>query len=299
MKNLLLTCCFGFVFLGFTAFPSAAQPRLGWAYQVDGLAAFQGDADLSGGGKFSASRAFLRTTALYNLEGGSSVGLSTSIGKLDFNFSQSNNQPWENIRDLRVAVPVRFRVGDTTTVFVSPQIRWDYQSGASSSDGRTYGVFAGIAWQLNERLTIGPAFGAFSEFDESGTDFFPALLIDWDINDRWNLNTGSGVGATQGPGLSLSYALNEAIDLSLTARLERIRFRLDGDGLAPDGVGEDKSIPVVLSLGYNPNPGVSMSVFAGAEFDGRLTLDDANGVEISRQRYDTAPLVGLAFRVRF
>ncbi|NOD36813.1 hypothetical protein GS627_12150 [Ruegeria sp. HKCCD7318] len=254
---------------------------------------------MSGGGKFSASRAFLRATALYNLEGGSSVGLSTSFGKLDYNFSQSNNQPWENIRDLRVAVPVRFRVGDTTTVFVSPQIRWDYQSGASSSDGRTYGVFAGIAWQLNERLTIGPAFGAFSEFDESGTDFFPALLIDWDINDRWNLNTGSGVGATQGPGLSLSYALNEAIDLSLTARSERIRFRLDGDGLAPDGVGEDKSIPVVLSLGYNPNPGVSMSVFAGAEFDGRLTLDDANGVEISRQRYDTAPLVGLAFRVRF
>ncbi len=299
MKNLLLTCCFGFVFLGFTAFPSAAQPRLGWAYQVDGLAAFQGDADLSGGGKFSASRAFLRATALYNLEGGSSVGLSTSFGKLDYNFSQSNNQPWENIRDLRVAVPVRFRVGDTTTVFVSPQIMWDYQSGASSSDGRTYGVFAGIAWQLNERLTIGPAFGAFSEFDESGTDFFPALLIDWNINDRWNLNTGSGVGATQGPGLSLSYALNEAIDLSLTARSERIRFRLDGDGLAPDGVGEDKSIPVVLSLGYNPNPGVSMSVFAGAEFDGRLTLDDANGVEISRQRYDTAPLVGLAFRVRF
>ncbi len=299
MKNLLLRCCFGFVFLGFTAFPSAAQPRLGWAYQVDGLAAFQGDADLSGGGKFSASRAFLRATALYNLEGGSSVGLSTSFGKLDYNFSQSNNQPWENIRDLRVAVPVRFRVGDTTTVFVSPQIRWDYQSGASSSDGRTYGVFAGIAWQLNERLTIGPAFGAFSEFDESGTDFFPALLIDWDINDRWNLNTGSGVGATQGPGLSLSYALNEAIDLSLTARSERIRFRLDGDGLAPDGVGEDKSIPVVLSLGYNPNPGVSMSVFAGAEFDGRLTLEDANGIEISRQRYDTAPLVGLAFRVRF
>ncbi|GAA6159635.1 hypothetical protein NBRC116589_18090 [Ruegeria sp. HU-ET01832] len=299
MKNLLLTCCFGFVFLGFTSLPSAAQPQLGWAYQVDGLAAFQGDADLSGGGKFSASRAFLRATALYNLEGGSSVGLSTSFGKLDYNFSQSNNQPWENIRDLRVAVPVRFRVGDTTTVFVSPQIRWDYQSGASSSDGRTYGVFAGIAWQLNERLTIGPAFGAFSELDESGTDFFPALLIDWDINDRWNFNTGSGVGATQGPGLSLSYALNEAIDLSLTARSERIRFRLDGDGLAPDGVGEDKSIPVVLSLRYNPNPGVSMSVFAGVEFDGRLTLDDANGAEISRQSYDTAPLVGLAFRVRF
>ncbi len=299
MKNLFLTCCFGAISLGCTAFSSAAQSRLDWAYQIDGLAAFQGDADLSGGGEFSASRSFLRVTALYNLEEGNSVGLSTSFGKLDYNFSQPNNQPWENIRDLRIAVPVRFRVGDTATVFVSPQIRWDYQSGASSSDGRTYGVFAGIAWQLGERLTIGPAFGAFSQFDDDSTDFFPALLIDWDINDRWNLNTGSGVGATQGPGLTLSYALNDTIDLSLTARSERIRFRLDGDGLAPDGVGEDKSIPVVLSVGYNPNPGVSLSVFAGAEIDGRLTLDDANGAEISRQSYETAPLVGLAFRVRF
>jgi hypothetical protein len=254
---------------------------------------------LSEGGKFSASRAFLRTTALYNLEGGNSVGLSTSFGKLDYSFSQANNQPWENIRDLRVAIPVRFRLNDRATVFVSPQIRWDYQSGASSSDGRTHGVFAGIAWQLSERLTIGPAFGAFSQLDEGGTDFFPALLVDWDINDRWNLNTGSGVGATQGPGLTLSYALNEAINLSLTARSERIRFRLDGDGLAPGGVGEDKSIPVVLSVGYNPNPGVSLSVFAGAEFNGRLTLDDAGGAEISSQSYETAPLVGLAFRVRF
>nr|WP_171237110.1 outer membrane beta-barrel protein [Ruegeria sp. HKCCA6837] len=299
MKNLVLTCCFGTISLGFTAFPSAAQPRLGWAYQIDGLAAFQGDADLSDGGEFSASRTFLRVTALYNLEEGNSVGLSTSFGKLDYNFSQPNNQPWENIRDLRIAVPVRFRVGDTATVFVSPQIRWDYQSGASSSDGRTYGVFAGLAWQLSERLTIGPAFGAFSQFDDDSTDFFPALLIDWDINDRWNLNTGSGLGATQGPGLTLSYALNDTIELSLTARSERIRFRLDGDGLAPDGVGEDRSIPVVLSVGYNPNPGVSLSVFAGAEIDGRLTLDDANGAEISRQSYETAPLVGLAFRVRF
>ncbi|CUH45316.1 hypothetical protein [Ruegeria atlantica] len=130
-------------------------------------------------------------------------------------------------------------------------------------------------------------------------DFFPALLVDWDINDRWNLNTGSGIGATRGPGLTLSYAMTDTINLSLAARSERIRFRLDDQDLAPDGVGEDKSIPVVLALDYSPNPGVSLNVFAGAEFDGRLTLDDENGNEIGRQSYDTAPLVDFAFRFRF
>ncbi|MCA0873801.1 hypothetical protein LCL97_23465 [Seohaeicola saemankumensis] len=279
--------------------PALAQQRLGWVGQVDGLAAFQGSADLSGGGNFTANRSFLRATALYLADPGTSVGLSVSVGQFDYEFSQAVNQPWTGIRDIRVSVPLRFRVGDSATAFVSPQIRWDYQRGASASDGRTYGIFAGVAWEVSERLTIGPAFGAYTQLEQGGIEFFPALLIDWDINDRWNLNTGSGLGATRGPGLSLSYAMTESLKLSLTARSERIRFRLDGTGPAPNGVGEDKSIPVVLSLDYNPNPGVSLSVFAGAEFDGQLTLDNATGVEISSQSYETAPVAGLAFRVRF
>ncbi|MBO9413718.1 hypothetical protein J7406_19270 [Ruegeria sp. R8_2] len=299
MKTFLSTLCGTALFLSISATVSSAQPRVGWVYQLEGLAAFQGDASLDDGGEFSANRSFLRATALYNLDAGTSVGLSTSFGRFDYNFSEAENQPWEDIRDIRFSVPVRFRVGNTATVFVSPQVRWDYQSGASASDGRTYGVFAGIAWKLNERLTIGPAFGAFSQLEDDGTELFPALLVDWDINDRWNLNTGSGIGATQGPGLTLSYALSDEMNLSLSARSERIRFRLDGDGLAPDGVGEDKSIPIVLAFGYAPNPGVSLNVFAGAELDGRLTLDDRNGNELSRQEYDTAPLVGLAVRLRF
>ncbi|WP_282169905.1 hypothetical protein [Ruegeria atlantica] len=299
MKTFTLACCSTILALGMVTSPTVAQQRLGWVYQIDGLTAYQNNADLSEGGEFSASRAFLRTTALYNLNGGTSVGLSASIGRFDYNFSQADNQPWEDIRDIRISVPVRFRAGNTASVFVSPQVRWDYQSGADAADGRTYGVFAGIAWKLSESLTIGPAFGAFSQFEDDDIDFFPALLVDWDINDRWNLNTGSGIGATQGPGLTLSYALNDTMTLGLSARSERIRFRLEEEGLAPNGIGEDKSIPVVVSFGYNPNPGISLNVFAGAELDGRLTLDDANGTELSRQNYETAPLVGVAFRARF
>lgn len=299
MKSLALICSSAALALGFMSLPTFAQQRLGWVYQIDGLAAYQGDANLSEGGDFSASRAFLRTTALYNFDGGASAGLSASIGRFDYDFSQAGNQPWQDIRDIRISAPVRFRVGNTASVFVSPQIRWDYQSGAEASDGRTYGVFAGIAWKLSESLTIGPAFGAFSQLEDDDVDFFPALLVDWDINDRWNLNTGSGIGATQGPGLTLSYALNDTMNVALSARSERVRFRLDEEGLAPNGVGEDKSIPVVLSFGYNPNPGVSLNVFAGADLDGRLTLDDANGTELSQQSYETAPLVGVAFRARF
>jgi hypothetical protein len=282
-----------------SGYPALAQQPSGWGAQVDGLTIFQGSADLSGGGAFTASREFLRAGGVYRFDNGVSAGLFGSVGRFRYDFDFAGNQPWEDINDLRISVPVRFGLGSNTSALLSPQVRWDYQSGADSDDGVTYGVFAGIAWEVNESLTIGPAFGVFSQIEESDADIFPALLLDWEINDRWTLSTGPTIGATQGPGLSLGFDFSPSSTLSLSARSEKVRFSLNDSGLAPDGVGEDKSVPVVLSYRYNPNPGLSLSVFAGAEFDGTLTLDDANGTEVSRQRYDTAPIAGLALRLRF
>lgn len=279
--------------------PAFAQMPAGWTNQVDGLSVIQGDADLSGGGEFTASRQFLRGTSIYNLGSGNSIGLSTSLGRFDYDFTNLSNQPWSDIQDVRFSLPVRLSLGGSATLFLSPEIRWDYEDGASPSDGQTYGIFAGIAWKLSDSLTVGPAFGAYSQLEDSGADVFPALLINWDITDRWNLTTGAGLGATGGPGLTLGYELDETMKLSLSARSESVRFRLDDTGLAPGGVGEDKSIPVVLSFEYSPNPGLLLAAFAGAEFDGELTLEDASGVGLSRQSYDTAPLLGVAARLRF
>ncbi|WP_229724153.1 hypothetical protein [Cribrihabitans marinus] len=281
------------------ALPAAAQERTGWAAQVDGLSVWQDDADLDGGGAFSASRTFLRAGGLYRTPGGTSAGLFLSYGQLSYDFSAAGNRPWEDIRDIRLSAPLRLQLGETGRLFVAPQIRWDYERGASASDGRTYGVFAGVTWQLGDRLRIGPAFGAFSGLGSDGDTVFPALLVDWQIADGWTLSTGSGLGATQGPGLTLSYDYSDTVRLSLSARREEVRFRLDDAGLAPGGVGEDSSIPVVLALDYAPNPGLSLSLFAGAEINGRLKLEDAAGRRVDTQDYETAPIAGLAFRARF
>ncbi len=79
MKTIARLCCVAATISGFFALPSLAQPRLGWGYQIDGLAAYQGDAELGEGGEFSASRVFLRTTALYTFQDDTSLGLSFSL----------------------------------------------------------------------------------------------------------------------------------------------------------------------------------------------------------------------------
>ncbi|PSL20028.1 hypothetical protein CLV88_10487 [Shimia abyssi] len=276
----------------------AAQQRgAGWSWVVDGLAVYQFEADLSGGGTFSANRQFLRAGALYRDLEGTSYGVLASYGQLDYDFA--GPAPWGNVTDFRVSAPVRFTFGETGAVFVSPQVRWDYESGASASDSMTYGVFGGVSWKINPNLRIGPAMGVFSELGTNGVEIFPALLVDWDIADRWNLSTGAGLGASQGPGVSLTYEASDTVNVSLITRSEKVRFLLDNSGVAPGGVGEDSSVPVVMSVEFKPSRALTLSAFAGAEFDGRLQLENTAGSVVSSQSYDPAPIAGFSFRYIF
>jgi len=223
-------------------------PPTGWFGQVDGLASWQGETDIAGGGSFSVNRGFIRGGAIYSWGTGTTAGLQVSFGRFDYRFQGLAAKPWDDITDVRISAPIRFRVGDGAFAIVSPSVRYDFESGAGASAGRTYGLFAGIAWRVNSRLTIGPAFGAFTRIEDDDLEVFPALLVDWEISDRWSLSTGGGLGATQGPGLTLSYAASENINVSLSARAVNVRFRLNNSGLAPGGVGEDSSIPVGLPV---------------------------------------------------
>ncbi len=64
--------------------PARALARNGWGTQIDGIAAFQGSAALSGGGEFKSNRSFLRASSLYRFEDGASLGLGdmTGVGRM-------------------------------------------------------------------------------------------------------------------------------------------------------------------------------------------------------------------------
>lgn len=278
---------------------ASAQERLGWGTEITGFVGHQGAADLSGGGDVSATRSFLSVGGLYTFASGNAAGLSLGFGQQSYDFGDGAAPLWGDIRVLALSVPMRFEVANGPRIFLAPQLRRSYESGASTSDSATYGLFAGASWQVSDTLRIGPAFGAFSQLEGGGIDAFPALIVDWDISDRWNLSTGAGVAATRGPGLRLSYAYSNALDFGLGVRLESGEFRLDDSGLAPGGIGEDRSVPVVFSMDYAPNPGFAVSGFVGAAFDGELTVEDSTGARVSKQSYDTAPVGGLSLRLRF
>jgi hypothetical protein len=274
-----------------------------WTFRINGGAAHQSDSDLKdGGGKFSLDRWFASAGIDYAWNRRNMAGITVGGGRSDYVFDEQaafgGGNPWGEIEDLRLAVTTRFKISSTGTGILIPTVRSNGESGADSGDSRTYGLFAAAAWRINDGLTIGPGIGVFSRI-EDGTRVFPILVIDWDIAERWNLSTGRGLAASQGPGLTLSYQLSERWKLALSGRYEDLEFRLDDEGAAPGGIGRDQSFPLVLSGVFDAGPMASFSVFAGAELGGKLKLKNALDEVVDESSYDPTAIIGATVELRF
>jgi hypothetical protein len=282
----------------------AQAPQSGpWNFRLDGGAVHQAEADLKDSvGGFAIDRWFISAGLDYAWDFRNSIGFSLGGGRSSYEFDNltefGEGSPWNEVEDTRAAVTGRFEFSDTGTAIVIPTVRFNREKGASSSDSRSFGLFAAAAWRVNEDLTVGPGIGVFSKL-EDGVRAFPILVIDWNISERWNLSTGRGLASSQGPGLTLSYALNPNWSFGLSGRYENIEFRLNEEGPAPGGIGRDQSLPLVFTAALQPNRKIRLAVFAGIELGGKLKLKNAMDEIVEESKYDPAPLFGATFAFRF
>ena len=195
--------------------------------------------------------------------------------------------------DFRVAVAGQ--ATDALDVYLGPTT---YVGNVTNAGLWTLVSSTNVVPTVNDSLSIGPGFGWFTQLG-GGSEAFPILVIDWKITEKLRLNTGSGLAASQGPGLTLSYALTDSWNIGLSGRYERTRFALEDRPGRSGGFGQEKSLPLVLQATWAPNPGMSFSVLAGAEFEGSLRLEDDQGERLASSEFDVAPVAGLAFSARF
>ncbi len=298
--------------LGLTLAGNAlAQPdRQGWQYQFEAGAIFGQQAAMDAGGDVAVDVWSSRLGARYAWTNGLSAGLSVGYGEQRYRFDTepgapggtasafSGAAPWSHIRNVRVSAPVFWRPNERWNLFAIPTMRWNAEQGASLDDGRIGGLLTAASYRVNDRLSIGPGFGVFSELEDQ-TSWFPILAIDWRITDALTLSTGRGFAASRGPGLDLGWKVNERWTFSLGGRYEKERFRLDQRGVAPNGIGETMATSLYLiatrRLGYIG----SLSAIAGVDLNGSLRLEDADGDLLDRTDYDPAPYFGATAKLRF
>lgn len=274
-----------------------------WVTSVAGGAVNQFEADFSDGpGSVSVQRAFIQGGFGYAWDRKTSVSLSLGAGTSDYDFSSDatieGREPWGRINDYRISVPVRFAPTDNTTAIVIPSLRSYAEVGASKGDGKSVGIIGGFSYRFSDTLSIGPGMGWFDDVGDE-TNAFPIVLVDWQITDRWSLNTGRGLAASQGPGVTLNYKIKDKWTAGISARYEETRFSLKEKSGRNGTVGQDSSAPMLLVLDYSPWPMTSVTAILGVELNGSMSLEDDDGRELADSDVDTAIVAGITFSSRF
>jgi hypothetical protein len=277
-------------------------PELGWSTFLRGGYVHQFDTDIDDGGKFNAERLFIQGGVTYATDYRRSVSFALGYGFDGYDFSGDMGfaalRPWEDINSYRASLPVRWGFGNAWTLFAIPTLRFVAENGAELEDAMQGGGFAGISYRFGDRLTLGPGIGVMSQIEDSAT-VFPVLIIKWKITDQLSLETGRGIGATLGPGLVLNWKASDKWDVVLGGRYEKLRFRLDDNGTAPKGIGQDRTFPVFGGVSYRFNRQVQVSLLGGVELGGELKLEDENGGPIAKENYGAGGFAGVAFNFRF
>ena len=277
-------------------------PGRDWGFQFQAGGVLGGDAGLADGGELAVDTWSTRLGGRYALSPDLRLGLSAGFGETRYRFTGDGDfsglRPWEDIRDVRLSGSIFWRPTDRWELFAIPTLRWDAETGASLDDGRIAGLLSAATYKVNDRPSIGPGVGVFSELEDD-TDYFPILAVDWRIADRLSLNTGRGFAASRGPGLMLDWAANDRWSVSLGARYEKDRFRLDDRGVAPGGIGQATSTPIYLAVSRKLGNVGTLRGVMGVEVNGSLRLEDADGELLERSDVDDAPFAGATFDLRF
>ena len=252
-------------------------------------------ADFDGGGDFSVNAVSARAKLGRAFGTRTSADVSIAYVYEDWNFGTPNalgsSAPWGKINQPSIAASMRYAYSDTLSLLVSPQVEWNYETGASASNGLSYGAVLGAIYTYSRTLTVGLGAAAFRQVNR--TQFFPFVIVNWQINDKLLLSNPLEAGPTGGPGIELTYEINEAWDVGVGVAFRDSRFRLRRDGPTPNGIGQDKGVPIFAHLAFSPSQAATIDFYAGAIVDGNMRVLDSNGATLSSSDYKTQPVLGI------
>lgn len=261
----------------------------------------QFDADIDGGGDFRVDRYFLRLDKVKRQSDTLSLGMGVHYDLADYSFADraavAGGAPWDQVHALTLSLSSIYSPDRDWKLFIAPSVGVAAASGADWGDSLVYGGIVWSSYRVNPSLAVGLGAGLFSKQEEFSA--FPVIVLDWKISDRLRLSNPRSEGPTGPAGLELTYKIDDAVSVAAGGAYRSHRFRLDDDGPAPGGVGEDRSFPLWLKFSTRMGARGTLSILGGAMAGGTLTLEDDHGTTIEEQDYDLAPFLSATLSLKF
>jgi hypothetical protein len=278
--------------------PVTGRAPSAWATSFQAGFLSQQASDYDAGGAFTVNRASLGIDITRVYDRRRTIGLSVEYGYDDYHFNSAAGDPWSEVNSVNVSLPVRWSLTDSWGLLAIPMVRSARENGADLSDSMTGGFIGGAMYRFGDYLTLGPGFGVIKQLEDD-TSIFPILLVQWNITKSLKVETGRGIGASQGPGLSLNWQATDHWNLALGVRYERLRFRLAPSVLTTDFVGEEAGLPLYLGATYGVSKTSEISIYTGMRMAGTYSLEDSQGNPFTESDVENATFAGIAWKYKF
>jgi hypothetical protein len=280
---------------------AAQAQEAGWRPFVSITPAYEGKGDLDQGGDFSVSRAVVRGGVTGQPAPGVRAGVTLNYDYHDYSFSNpaafGGVAPWNIVQRYGAAVPLSFEVRDGWSVGVAPSVDWFRENGADTGESLSWGAIVSATKRFADGNRLGFGVGVFDRIEE--TSAFPFLIVDWRLGDRWRLVNPLAAGPAGGAGLELDYLLGGGWELGVGGAFRTLRFRLSESGPVPDGIGEERGVPLFVRVTRDFGRQFALHLWAGAVVAGEFRVDDSSGNRLRSEDFDPAPFFAATFIARF
>ena len=305
--TLVFTAFFTAFFAAFVPVAASAQPsgakdanRTAFSFFVSPVYQFESDFDRSG--SFSVQRYGFRFDTSAPVTGSFRAGISLGyeFDKYDFSGTTSfaGADPWSDIHRFSLGLPLSWRMGESWSFFVSPQVEWYGESGVDDwGDALGYGAVFAATYRFSPGFSLVVGAGVFYRGEE--TKGFPYIAVDWKITEDLRLTNPFRTSPSGPAGLELAWRLSDKWEVAAGGAYRSFRFRLDNAGVAPNGFGELDQTVGYARLSYRMGRDLNLDLYGGAAFNGEMKIADRNGNELGSDDFETAPILGLSLTLMF
>ncbi|MFO0873610.1 MAG: DUF6268 family outer membrane beta-barrel protein [Phycisphaerales bacterium] len=262
---------------------------------------YQFKTDLSNGGSLALTRLAAGTQVRVAFTDQFSLGLNFGFRYDDYDWggdvfpavtppSGGSLAPWGSIYTVGIGAIMNWQLDERWTLSAGPLFQFSGESDVDAGDAFSGGGIVGAAYRFDDDLLVGGGVGVLTRIEDDPL-VFPQIVLDWRINDRFRLTTQGGPTAVVRQGIELVYTPAKPLEFALGGRAEYLRFRLGGQDVAPDGIGEEQSYPLWLRAGWRPLPQLRVDVYAGVTIWSEFKLSDSSGGVLGKDTLDPAPFV--------
>lgn len=270
------------------------------------FAGFQhrGSTDVEKGGSFNAPTFAGGGTVPLNLSEDIKLKLIANYRAILYNFRTGHKirgplgtLPWDAVHTFTLAAVAQGNIDEQWALFGGPFVRCSSEIDVDIGDVWTGGALVGFKYFHSETLTLGLALVFVTQLEDDPV-FAPLPVVDWRFAETMNLRLGmNNTAAGSGYGALVDWNFRENWNAGFGVQFMKERFRLDQEGASNNGVGQDKGVPIYVSLGNQITDQIGVELFAGIVAGGELKMETKTGKKVQKQDYDAQPFIGIRANV--